>query len=316
MPFFSVVITLYNKENHIYNTLNSVLRQSFKDFEVIIINDGSTDDSPNIVRAISDNRIQLIDKKNEGVSVARNLGIKVSKSNYTAFLDADDIWMPDHLKNLKELIEHFPNCGLYCTAYETFFYNKKVVKGVYSGINHDFFGVVPNYFENSLVDGIALTSAVGIPKQIFDRHGYFNVDLRSGQDTELWTKIALKESVAFTSKVTMRRVIGDSDYHLSKSDKRTDKIALLEHFKIYEKNNPSLKRYMDNNRYSIALDQKMVGDIDNFKRIRQGINSTNLNKKQRILLKLPGSTLNFLKKIQVFLIKKNMYLSAFRKGVN
>ena len=107
MPYFSVVIPLYNKEEHILATLNSVLQQTFKDFEVIIVNDGSTDNSVNVVAQIKDKRIQLLTLDNQGVSYARNYGVLKSKANFIAFLDADDIWFPNHLSDLKELAEQY-----------------------------------------------------------------------------------------------------------------------------------------------------------------------------------------------------------------
>ena len=88
MPFFSIIIPLYNKELFIKATINSVLNQTFNDFELIIVDDGSTDNSHQIVSKYQDSRILLIKQENQGVSEARNSGIKLSKSNYIAFLEA------------------------------------------------------------------------------------------------------------------------------------------------------------------------------------------------------------------------------------
>ena len=90
IPFFSVVIPLYNKEQYIKNTLQSVLNQVFQDFEIIIVNDGSTDRSIDIVYALNDKRIQVFTQENKGVALARNFGIKKSKSKFIALIDADD----------------------------------------------------------------------------------------------------------------------------------------------------------------------------------------------------------------------------------
>lgn len=311
-PFFSVIIPVYNKERYIKTTLESVLSQSFKDFEVIVVNDGSTDRSMDIVSTFHDDRIQIINKKNEGVSSARNLGIQNAKADFMALLDADDIWHQNHLEHLNRLIEGFPGCGLYCTAYETAYFNKKIVKGVYSGINKDFFGIAPNYFANCLVDDIALTSAVAIPKTILEKHGYFKTDLRSGQDTELWVRIALKEPVAFTSKISVKRIISNNGNHLSLSDKRSDGLKILEKFKESEETNESLKSYMDLVRFSVAMERKMNCDEENFKKIVRTIDFSNLNGKQKMILKLPGFIINILKRFQVFLIKKGIYLTPYR----
>ena len=118
MAFFSVIIPLYNKEDYIKNTLKSVFNQSFQDFEVIIVDDGSTDKSLQIVKQFIDDRLKVYIQKNQGVSVARNFGIEKAKSEYIALLDADDLWYENHLFELKKLIEIFPDAGLFCTNHE------------------------------------------------------------------------------------------------------------------------------------------------------------------------------------------------------
>ena len=111
MPFLSVIIPLYNKESYIKNTLRSVLEQNFTDFEIIIVNDGSTDNSLEIVSSFKDERIQVIHQPNSGASSSRNKAIQSAKTQYIAFLDADDFWFPNHLEELVQLIQDFPNCG-------------------------------------------------------------------------------------------------------------------------------------------------------------------------------------------------------------
>jgi hypothetical protein len=227
-------------------------------------------------------------------------------------LDADDIWYPNHLEDLNNLIESFPDCGLYCTAYEIFYYNKKIVKPKFLGISSTFHGIVPDYFASSLINSIAWTSTVAIPKTILEKHGSFNTNLKSGQDTELWIRIALTEQVAFTSEISARRVISNLDNHLSLSEKRIDRLIILEQFKNAEKTNKSFKRYMDINRFSVAMERKMNGDNESFEKIIKEIDYANLNAKQKIVLKLPSSIIKAIKQLQVFLIKNNIYLSPFR----
>ena len=107
MPFFSVIIPLYNKEKYIKNTLKNVLKQTFKNFEIIIINDGSTDNSLKEAQLVSDNRITIYTQKNSGVSDARNFGIKKARGEYIALLDADDIWNTNHLEEHYNSINQF-----------------------------------------------------------------------------------------------------------------------------------------------------------------------------------------------------------------
>jgi glycosyltransferase involved in cell wall biosynthesis len=113
----SVVIPLYNKAHTIESTLNSVLVQSFTEFEIVIIDDGSTDNGVEIIKEFSsDHRIKVVSQINQGVSVARNIGVANSQFEYIAFLDGDDEWLPDYLSKMKEAIELFPIAGMYCSA--------------------------------------------------------------------------------------------------------------------------------------------------------------------------------------------------------
>lgn len=113
----SVVIPLYNKEQSIVTTLQSVLAQTYTDYEVIVVDDGSTDNSLSVVRKriseLENERIRVIHKENGGVSSARNRGIMEAKGEYVAFLDADDLWDKDFLMALAELIREYPEKSIY-----------------------------------------------------------------------------------------------------------------------------------------------------------------------------------------------------------
>lgn len=109
---FSVVIPLYNKSENITRTLKSVQEQTHTDFEIVIVNDGSTDDSVEKVEDFKDSRIKLYHKKNGGVSDARNYGISRSTRPFIAFMDADDLWKPNYLEEMAKLIEEYPEAGM------------------------------------------------------------------------------------------------------------------------------------------------------------------------------------------------------------
>src|SRR5690606_24640193 len=116
---FSVVIPLYNKELSIIETINSVLGQDFDDYEIIVINDGSTDNSRQKVYSIIDSRIRIIDQANGGVSSARNRGINEAKYEWIAFLDGDDLWKNNHLQTFKKMITNYSEYKVFCTSYIT-----------------------------------------------------------------------------------------------------------------------------------------------------------------------------------------------------
>lgn len=118
LPTVSVIIPLYNKEQCIRKTIDSVLSQSFQDYEILVVNDGSTDNGLGIVRAIKDERLRIINKNNEGVSATRNRGAKEANANLLFFLDADDTIYPNCLEILMQLRKDYPDATLWSGNYE------------------------------------------------------------------------------------------------------------------------------------------------------------------------------------------------------
>lgn len=196
---FSVIIPLYNKELHIKRTVQSVLQQTYKNFEIIIVNDGSTDNSLNSIAMISDPRIKIISQKNAGVSAARNLGITSANGDYIAFLDADDEWREYFLSEINSLINLFPTAGLFATSYSVC----RNIKGslINKNIGTNFTRYELDYFKESYINEFPVhTSAVCIPKNIFEENGFFLTDVYLGEDLEMWARIALKYQVAYSTK--------------------------------------------------------------------------------------------------------------------
>lgn len=239
MPKFSVIIPLYNKEQHVYNTIKSVLEQSFNDFEIIVVNDGSTDNSLKEVQKITDKRLVIYDRKNHGVSQARNFAMKNANGNYFAFLDADDIWKPNHLQNINQLILEYPNCGMYCSNYYFDYGNNYIVTPKFPTIpsQNNWSGVVPDFFKASMQYRIAWTSAVVIPKEIISEIGLFNeaITLGAGEDTEYWSRIALNKRVVFTKTPTAIYKV-DAVNRISKIEPSKRKHMTFVQFKEAEKN--------------------------------------------------------------------------------
>ncbi|MEP2448779.1 MAG: glycosyltransferase family 2 protein [Balneola sp.] len=208
---FSVVIPLFNKEEFIKKTIETVLNQSFQDFEIIVVDDGSTDQSLKIAESMSDPRIRIFTKENGGVSTARNYGIEKAKSQHIAFLDADDFWEKDYLKEMNQLIKDYPSCGMYSSAYKVVFSNSSDVCCT------DFDrGIVTNYFKKAISNGITWTSATIIDKKVYAHVGGFPVGMVSGQDSYMWTKIAKEYKVAFTPSVLAKYNRIHSGYDLRK----------------------------------------------------------------------------------------------------
>lgn len=308
--FFSVVIPLYNKVNFIQDCLDSVLQQTYENFEIIIVNDGSTDGSEEIVKRNKDSRIRFFSQENKGVSEARNKGIHEAKGEYIALLDADDYWFPHHLESLHELIILFPNAGLYGDRYEIKIQNKSIRLAQIPNYIKNKPVLINDYFAESLADPILWTSACAFKKSIFNNIGPFDKKLRTAQDLDFFVRGALKFSVAFYPKVGMR-YIKDSENNLAKSKFNTDRVYFISKYKTEEKENSSLKNYLDINRFALVIRCKLDGD-PLWKKVISDIDFNHLNFKQKILLKSPSPILRISKIIQVFLISKGIYLTAFR----
>jgi len=203
-PFFSVVIPLYNKQSHVKETLESVFAQTFQDFEIVIVNDGSTDNSAKVVEAIQDNRIRVIHQNNAGVSVARNRAIKEANAEYIAFLDADDIWLPEFLETICELIEKFPDAGLYATAYKRLKANSEENHlNIQALASKNYQGVIPSYFKSiTQGDNIVWTSATCIPRKIFEENNiWFPEGEKYAEDAYVWGRVAMKFDIIYDTKV-------------------------------------------------------------------------------------------------------------------
>jgi glycosyltransferase involved in cell wall biosynthesis len=148
LPQISVIIPLYNKGFIITKTLVSVLAQTFTDYEIVIIDDGSTDSSVEKVKQFDDSRIQLFQQKNQGAAAARNLGIEKTNCELIAFLDADDYWFPSHLATLVQLYENHPNCGIYASRYLTkIASNQTITNNFTNSISDDFQGIIPDFLK-------------------------------------------------------------------------------------------------------------------------------------------------------------------------
>lgn len=203
---FSVVIPLYNKEYSIKGTLETVLNQTYKNFEIIIVDDGSTDNSLILIKngyveEIESKQVILHSSSNQGVSAARNKGVSLTTSDYVCFLDADDEWKPDFLENLRKLVLRFPYAGLYCLQHQTV-YNNEIVKKNKVLYPECYFGIVDNFFKRSLHGSLANSSKVCVKKEALKYVSGFPIGQKSGEDLFVWMEIALYHPVAFYNKIS------------------------------------------------------------------------------------------------------------------
>jgi glycosyltransferase involved in cell wall biosynthesis len=197
---FSVVIPLYNKEQYVVDTINSVLNQTFNDYEVIVVDDGSTDHSKDRVKTIQSSRLKCIFQDNQGVAVARNTGIENANGDYIAFLDADDYWHPDYLETIYSLINRYPESDMYVSAYRVVLENGKVR---YSKTLNNEDTLIKSYWMTyKNVYDTVWTSATVIKQSAIYRAGMFTPGEEIGEDLDLWARVAKNNPlVAYSPKV-------------------------------------------------------------------------------------------------------------------
>ncbi|MBG44204.1 MAG: glycosyl transferase [Aequorivita sp.] len=309
MPKFSVVISVYNKEKYIADTLKSVLAQTFTDFEVVILNDGSTDNSEAEILKFNDPRIRYFSQENKGASAARNFTVQQAKTEYIALMDADDYWYPFYLAEQDRLTNEFPEESVFATATEIK-RNGKIFKNSYSLPTIANNAVIVDYFEASQLDSVLLSISTVLKKEVFENVGWYDLKIKSGEDTDLYVRIGLKYKVVFSPKVCAIYVVRKNS--LFKSVKKLEEKANFEAYEVFEKDNPALKKFLDLNRYSLCILAKMEGNKEAFKKNFQKINQENLSKKQQFLLRQNKTILKYLSKTKDNLEKLGLRLGTFK----
>lgn len=261
---FSVIIPLYNKAPYIEKALSSIASQTFQDYELIVVDDGSKDNSASIAETQirkqwrNGTKAKLIRQSNSGVSTARNNGVAASYGDYICFLDADDWWEPTFLDEMAKLIAEYPDAGIYGTSYTIINERKHKTRVAPIGIDTTFKQGYINYcqvYAKTLCMPL-WTGAVCVPRHIFNEMGGFKPQLKLGEDFDLWIRIALKYKVAFLNKPlsnynqdvdTANRGIG----HLHKPENHM--LWNLDYLANEEQTNPDYKYLIDRLRTNSLL---------------------------------------------------------------
>ena len=202
MPRFSIIIPLYNKAPYVRKALDSVIAQTFADWECIIIDDGSTDGSAAIceefIHSLSPSLVQsfcLLRQANKGVASARNNGVAASHAPYICFLDADDWWEPTFLEEMDRLISDYPDAGIYTTNYV---YYKPGKTHVALSLPRGYIDYPKAYLQSGSMPITSITTCM--PRKVFDEMEGFPVGVKLGEDFLLWAKTAIHYPVAFSEK--------------------------------------------------------------------------------------------------------------------
>lgn len=302
MPFFSVVIPLYNKQEFIAATLQSVLAQTFTDFEVIVVNDVCTDSSMAVVSTFTDPRINTVAHgKNSGLSASRNTGIQHAQANYIAFIDADDTWQPNFLEEIKKLAGDFPEAALFGCQYLEVYPNGMQVAHAHTVTR----GLVPNFFEAGLRQPLYCQSGFCVKKEVFTVAGFYNESITFSEDIDFNIRANYHFKLAYTPQpLTL--------YYIHQQGQMTVQglagkvIPNLDTYEPLARNRPDIKQYLDFYRYVYARWYKIEGNIPAYKKMLAHLNRANLNYKQRLLLAAPVFVLRLVRKVKSILIKKGV----------
>jgi glycosyltransferase involved in cell wall biosynthesis len=310
MPFFTVILPLYNKEKYIENAIKSILNQTFIDFEVVIVNDCSTDKSVEIASKFLSEKLQIIHhEKNSGLAATRNTGIKKVTSNYVTFLDADDLWKPHFLEKIFHLIQNFPEARIFGTNYEEIW--DKTVKKPQNGsesLPKDFTGYL-NFFKINLKQGIYNHGSVCVHKEVYEKVGFYNEKIQLSQDLDFNIRANYHYKLAYDNSVQMSYFM-QTDNQLTRSSIVNKTIPDYDKYEDWTKNNSDVKKYLDFERYVLGKRLKKNNDL-RWKKMIANIDSNNLNWKQNLLLKVPSSILNLIDKVKLILLKLGIKPSTY-----
>lgn len=290
--FFSIVIPLYNKEDSIGRAVESVLSQNYCNYELIIVNDGSTDESLNVLKKYSDIRIKVFNITNSGVSFARNFGIGKSSSNYVCLLDADDEWQNNFLYEINKLINYDKNASIYSCRYQIVNENGQKSLGNLNLANN-FFGKIEDFYKAYAHSrSLICSSCVCLNKDEFLKVGGFPVGKKTGEDIYVWLTMNLKGYTCFSSKV-LATIYRNSENRTSTRVKREIPYHLYFYlFKNYDSKMKPLNYFCVRNSMLYAVDAKKSCDIKIYNQYLKILKK--VNKKYYIILLLIGMIPSFL----------------------
>ena len=315
MPFFSVVVPLYNKEKFIERTIKSILNQSFADFELLLIDDASTDSSLKIASTLASAKVKIIKHPtNRGLSATRNTGIQAAKAQYIAFLDADDCWEPNYLETLAALISQYPEAQLYATNYLEIYSELVAIQPKTKLESNDKNFLITDFFKSSLKQPIYCPSSFCVNKVVFEYIGLYNEQITYAEDIEFNIRANSAFQLAY-SRFPLVKYSMYSQNQITQSSLKDQVIPNFDSFEIITKGNASLKKYLDFHRYIFAKMYKIENDLVHYQLLKKAIDEnpeiSGLNYKQRLLLNTPPTLLRLIVHIKKYLVRKGYRFTSY-----
>lgn len=302
----SVIIPLYNKGPFILRTLQSVLAQTHREFECIIIDDGSTDDGPAIVRSVQDDRIRLITQINSGVSSARNRGLLSAQHDYCAFLDADDKWDPGYLTKMTQLIAMNPGSGLYFSSHRVINSNgsctTKATPSIAKPDHQATFNLFRYFRTFNLYDWALHTSCCIVNRKTAIESGGFDERISYYEDYDLFSRIALMRTFTYLNTPL-------TYYHrdIPINARLTGKLPPINKHWVYyifdsslsHSSSSDIQYFINNFAVFMLLDyRKADRNLPNMAAIRQKVSTSRLSAKSLVRHFCPASLLRTVDKIR------------------
>lgn len=231
----SIVIPLYNCELYIRRCIDSILKQTYTDFEIIIVDDGSSDNGTSIISEMNNPSIRLIRQNNQGVSCARNRGIEEAKYDIIAFIDADDMWTETHLEDIMHLYSKYPDCGVFGTSYTIQSNGRTIYPSITKIDFSEEDGIMRNYYEvASGKDFPFNSSSYAVKKDIIKSIGGYPIGIPSGEDILTMARLNAVSDIAYTKKASAIYTINNNNIKSVRPILKYDPLDKLIHdnFKI------------------------------------------------------------------------------------
>lgn len=192
-PLISIIMPAYNAEKTISESIESVLKQTYQNWELLVVNDGSKDNTSSVVKLFNNARIKLIEQVNGGVANARNNGIRQAQGEYIAFLDSDDLWLDEKLERQITFYQHNSEFGLVYTDKKCFY--ERIEDAFYCKYKEPI-NIDDDYLRLLTHDYIA-TLTVMTKKEVLDKIGTFDTELFGTEDWDLWIRIAKDYKIGY-----------------------------------------------------------------------------------------------------------------------
>ena len=298
---FSVVIPLYNKEGYVLETIKSVFNQTFSNYEVIIVNDASTDNSLEIVKSINDKRVRIIEHdKNRGLSATRNTGISNAKNEFIAFLDADDCWDIGFLEKIKELIIKNPKEHVFGTFYKEvingkLFTPKVNVPNKKAGTSW----VIDDFFALNKRNLIITQSCLVVKKIAFESIGGYAEGITFAEDIEFYIRCFNMFNLVYAFQ----------PFHFQKKDVKfsiTNSSVTEKEYPLLDKflgKSDSSDSFINHNLYCFCRRFKNENEIKKMKFYRKKINKRKLTLLKLMLIYLPQTLYLALLKLKKIMLR-------------